>query len=90
MTKTPETDGFGEAILVGSTATWGADTSSTRKGHSTVSKEHKPSKFQASYPGKITNHLVSMSRGWFQDVSQYVGMAFDRQNAQTVHVLCHE
>jgi hypothetical protein len=44
----------------------------------------------SSYPGKITNHLGSMSRGWFQDVSQYVGMAFDRQNAQVVHVLCHE
>jgi hypothetical protein len=31
-----------------------------------------------------------MRRGWFQDVSQYVGMAFDRQDAQAVQVLCHE
>jgi hypothetical protein len=94
MTKTARTDGCGSANRVGSTATWGADPSSTRKGHSTVSKEEvaedKPSKFQASYPGKSTNYQGSMSRGWLQDVIQYVGIAFDRQNAQAVQVLCHE
>jgi len=53
-------------------------------------QEDKPSKFYLSYPCKSTNYKGSMRRGWFQDVSQYVGMAFDRQDAQAVQVLCHE
>ena len=53
-------------------------------------KEDKPSKFYLSYPCKSTNFQGSMRRGWFQDVSQYVGMAFDRHDTQAVHVLCDE
>ena len=43
-----------------------------------------------SYPCKSTNHVGSIRRGWFQDVHQYVGMGFNRQDLQAMKVMCDE
>ena len=52
--------------------------------------EEKLSKFYLSYPCKSTNHVGSIRRGWFQDVHQYVGMGFNRQDQQAMKVICDE
>ena len=53
-------------------------------------QDEKPSKFYLSYPCASTKYLDSIRRGWFQDVHQYVGMGFNRQDQQAVQVICDE
>ena len=90
MTKTAKTDGFGasERQIV-----WGRlqPGEQTQAAPERVIQQCRRRKRLRTNRANFRHHIrAKAEQGVASSVSQYVGMAFDRQNAQAVHVLWHE